>query len=219
MVEVVRASKTEPLSFVDRETLSKALPYGLPILMAFICVFSLSLTVQRAGALRTWTDTYSGAGTFLVEGCSPVDEFGGNQWTCDGRFTSSGAVDGDRTLTTSRDAFASDRPYVGQRLEVFHEQGNSAVVYPLQFRLNEIARAYLSLLPRFLVFVGAALWLAGWFLTRNVDRDDFVTRDGLRFPQRFGWRSRGISWIGAGFGALVLNYFLATKLVGSLGII
>ncbi len=219
MVEVVRANKSEPLAFVDRETVLKGLPYVLPVLMAFVCVFSLSLTVQRAGMLRTWTETYSGAGTFLVETCSPVDNFGGNQWTCDGRFLSGGSEDANRTLTTSRDAFASDRPYIGQRVEVFYEEGTSSVVYPLQYRLNEMARAYLSLLPRLLLFVGPALWLAGWFFTRNIDRDDFVTRDGLRLPQRFGWRARGLSWIGAGFGIIVLNYFLASRIIGSLGIV
>lgn len=219
MVEVLRATKREPLSLIDRNSLGEVWQYVLPIFVAFACVLSLLLTVQRAGILRTWSDTYSGAGSFLVESCDPVEQRGPDQWNCSGRLTIGSSVDRDPMLVTSLGALASDRPYVGQHLDVFFEKGDDATVYPVQYRLNELTRMYLSLLPRLLVFVGTLMWFAGWVATRRFDLEDYVARDTVRFPQRFSWQSRGVSWVGAAVVFLALNYLLTSRIIGSLDVL
>lgn len=219
MVEVVRATKREPLSLIDRKSLGEVWQYGLPVLIALACLLSLMLTVQRAGTLRTWSDTFSGSGSFLVESCDPVQQRGPDQWNCSGRLSIGGSVDRDPMLVTSLGALASDRPYVGQNINVFFEKGDDSTVYPVQYRLNELTRMYLSLLPRLLVFVGTLIWLAGWVFTRNYDPEDYVARDTVRFPQRFIWQSRGVSWIGAAVVFLALNYLLSSRIIGSLDVL
>ena len=218
MVEVVRAAKKEPLSFVDRKALSEISHYGVPILVAVVLVVALNLTIDRAGFLRTWSENYDQTASYLVVGCEPVERFSGDQWTCSGQFDGNETV-GSSLLVTSRNAASSSRPYVGERLDVFYATGDEATVYPLQYRLNELTRLYLSLLPRLLLFLGTVIWLAGWFFTRNLDAADFVTRDSMRIPQRFSWKSRGVSWMLAAVGVLVLNHFLTTRLLGSLAIL
>jgi len=219
MVEVVRATKSEPLGFVNRLSLSHVLPYGLPVLMVLVIAISVTLTIQRAGVLRTWSEVYSGTGSFLVESCDARQGMGADQWSCHGHLTTGGTVDGDSELTTSLGAVASARPYVGQNIDVFFDQDDRSTVYPVQYRLNELSRAYLSLLPRLLLLVGSVIWLAGWLLTRKLDPEDYVARDAVRIPQRFTWRARGWSWIGAAAVVLVLNHVLATRVIGSLAIV
>jgi hypothetical protein len=218
MVEVVRAAKKEPLSFVDRKILGEVLNYGVPVLVLLVGLVALNLTLDRAGSLRTWSESYEETASYLAVGCESVDRFSGDQWRC------SGSLDGERAtdssvLVTSRNAASSSRPYVGERLDVFHATGDDATVYPLQYRLNELTRLYLSLLPRLLLLIGSIIWLAGWFLTRKLDASDFVTRDALRLPQRFSWKSRGVTWMLAAAGVLALNHFLTTRILGSLGIL
>ncbi|MEM7271789.1 MAG: hypothetical protein AAF547_01805 [Actinomycetota bacterium] len=219
MVEAVRAgTKGLPTATIDRAMLGGLAGYVLPVLMAVILAVSLNLTLERAGELRTWLADFSGAGTFLVQSCAAEDDTGAPTYRCAGRLTTAGADQSIRTsLVTSRQALTSDRPYLGERLEVFHAEGDRSVVYPVAFRLNELTRVYLTLLPRLLLFVGAVVWLAGWFLTRNLDPEDVVTRDGVRIPQRFGWRARGINWIAAAALVLGINYLVTTRVIGSLG--
>ena len=220
MVEAVRARKGDTVTFIERGALSGLVDYVLPIAMAVLVVVAVSATLSRGGALRTWSDDYDGAGTFLVESCQPSPDFSGGQWTCAGRLTSAGATQEIRTtLLTSMDARVSQRPYVGQQMDIFHQVGDRSQVYPLAYRLNEMTRVYLTLIPRLLLLVGAVMWLVGWMLTRNTDRDDLVARDAMRLPQRFGWQSRALNWfIGAGV-IWVLNHLLTTRLIGSLDIL
>ncbi len=219
MVEVVRAPRRRSLSFVDRKVLTDVAGYGVPVLMAIVFLFSLTLSIQRAGFLRDWSESYGQTSSYLVVGCGPIERFSGDQWACDGRLDQGVSREGPSTLITSREARASSRPYVGERLDVFFAADSSATVYPLQYRLNELTRLYLSLLPRLLVMFGSIIWLAGWALTRNLDPADFVTRDSMRLPQRFSWRSRGITWIISGLGFFVVNHYLTTRVLGSLNIL
>lgn len=220
MVEAVRASAKRPVTIpFDRPVVHGALAeYGLPVLMALIFAISANMTIQRAGALNGWLSEHSGAGSFGIEACAPDGGFGSANYRCSGQLTAEGAETSIRTsLVTSRDAFASERPFVGEQVQVFHAVDDRSVVYPVQFRLNELTRVYLTLLPRLLAMVGATLWLAGWFLTRNLDANDAVVRDRVRFPGRFNLRSRGVTWISVAAGAVVFNYILTTRIIGSLG--
>ena len=72
------------------------------------------------------------------------------------------------------------------------------------------------MLPRLLLFVGSAIWLAGWYLTRDLDASDPVVNDALRFPRRFSWQTRGLRWIAAGVAMIVINHLLVTRVIGSL---
>ena len=219
MVEVVRATKREPFDLIDRKVLGEVISYGVPILMAVVFLLSLTMTIQRGSFLRAWSTAYGAEDSYLVLGCSPVDNFTGNQWSCSGRLESNTPRIGSSTLVTSRDAASSERLYVGQRVDVFHAASETATVYPLQDKLNEMTRLYLSLLPRLLVLIGSMIWLVGWAMTRKHDAADFISRDSLRFPQRFSWQGRGTSWIIAGLVVLVLNHFLTVRVLGSLGIL
>lgn len=220
MVEAVRASKREPVSLIDRATVGTVVDYVLPGLVAVLVVLSLTMTLSRASTLRTWTADYDGAGDFLVESCVAQPAFGGGQWQCGGRLVSQGSTQELRTtLASPIEARGADRPYVGERMEIFHADGDRGIVYPLAYRLNEMTRVYLSLIPRLLLFVGSLMWIVGWFLTRNTDRDDRVARDAMRLPQRFGWQTRALTWFAAAGVVWVLNYLVATRIIGSLGIL
>lgn len=220
MVEAVHASNREPVSLIDRSMIGGFGAVAFPVLMAILTLVALSLTINRAGALAGWAEGYDGTGEFLVESCQQQPAFGGGQWSCSGRLTSEGADQELRTtMITSMGARVSERPYVGQRLEAFHASGDRSEVYPLAYRLNEMTRLYLSLIPRLLLMVGAVMWLAGWFLTRNTDPDDLVARDGMRLPQRFGWKTRALNWFIAAGAVWVINYLVTTRIIGSLDII
>lgn len=220
MVEAVRASKREPIRLIDRTMVGGLVDYALPALVALLVILSMAMTFNRAGELRTWSADYAGAGEFLVESCVAKPAFGGGQWTCAGRLTSEGASQELRTsMATPIGARVSERPYVGQRLDVFHATGDRSLTYPLAYRLNELTRMYLSLIPRLLIFVGSLMWIVGWFFTRNIDRDDYVARDAMRFPQRFGWQTRAMTWFGAAGIVWVINYLVTTRIIGSLGIL
>ncbi len=220
MLEAVPAVKGEPFHLVDRKTLIGLADYILPIGMALLFLASLLLVVQRGTVLQTWSEDYQGSGQFLVESCVESPQFGADQWSCRGRFTAETGTGFERSrMLTSMGAYTSHRPYVGERLDVFFPTGNSSTVYPLAYKLNELSRLYLSLLPRILFLFGSLIWLAGWFLTRKVDVDDFVTRDSIRFPQRFSWRSKGMTWLLAGVVAIGANYWLTTRFLGSLDIL
>jgi len=96
----------------------------------------------------------------VVEIPFPHHRFGADQWRCEGTLYGDGAPAPARsTLVTSSGAYVSDRPYVGEQFEVFHQVDDEATVYPDADRLNELTRLYLSLLPRVLLFVGGAIWL------------------------------------------------------------
>lgn len=220
MVEAIAATKREPFALVDRKTLVGLTDYILPVGMSLVFLFSLLLVVQRGSELRFWSEDHSGSGDFLVESCRPNEAFGADRWICSGRLTAENSTQAaPAALATSMGAYASHRPYVGERFQVFHPTDDDTTVYPLQYKLNELARLYLSLIPRLLIMVGALIWLAGWFLTRRHDPDDFVARDAIRAPQRFNWRAKGITWILSGLLVLGLNYWLTTRVIGSLDII
>ncbi len=217
----------EPLGLVDSKSLKSLkslrsldglVENALPIAMVLLFLLSLALVVQRAGVLRSWSQDYAGSGDFLVESCGERAGLGADQWTCTGLLKTGDGSGVGTELVTSRGALVSDRPYVGERLEVFHATGDDSVVYPVSYRLNELARVFLSLLPRLLLAAGSLIWLAGWYLTRNLDPDDFVTRDAMRLPQRFSWRSTGVTWIVCALALVVANYLLTTRVLGSLGI-
>ncbi|MEL6982820.1 MAG: hypothetical protein AAFO29_10390, partial [Actinomycetota bacterium] len=142
----------------------------------------------------------------------------GDGWVCSGALVVDGStVDVRSDLVTSRGASASSQPYVGERTEVFFESDNLGTVHPTAYRLNELARLFVSLLPRLLLTGGALLWLAGWALTRRVDATDLLVRDTVRLPGRFAWQRRGVTWIVVGAGVLLGNYLLTTRVIGSLG--
>ena len=220
MVEAVRASKREPVSLIDRAMVGTVVDYVLPGFVALLVILSLAMTLGRVSTLRTWSADYDGAGDFLVESCVAKPAFGGGQWLCGGRLVSEGTTQELRTtLASPIEARGADRPYVGQRLEIFHADGDRSVVYPLAYRLNEMTRVYLSLIPRLLLFIGSLMWIVGWFLTRNADRDDLVARDAMRLPQRFGWQTRALSWFAAAGAFWVLNHLVTTRVIGSLDIL
>ncbi|MEM7324904.1 MAG: hypothetical protein AAF531_17590 [Actinomycetota bacterium] len=218
MVEAVRTTKSEPTGLMDRVSIGAVLDIVFPVVMVVVLLVSLTMTLNHASALRTWSADYDGAGRFLVESCTAQEAFGGGQWLCAGRFTTEGATQELRTtLASPIEARGATRPYVGQRLEVFHASGDRGIVYPLSYRLNEITRVYLALIPRLLVMVGALMWVVGWFLTRNVDPDDLVQRDTMRLPQRIGWQARAFNWFIAAGIVWAIGYLVSTRIIGSLG--
>ncbi len=224
MAEAVGALRGGPVSLAGRPSLTTVRDIGrdvvLPVLVVLLLLFALAATLGRAGMLRSWSADYSGRGTFLVESCGEVLNLGADQWSCGGWFTASGRDTVETTsLVTSHGAYASDRPYVGQQFEVFFRADRSAEVYPLELQLNELARLYLSLIPRLLLMIGALLWLAGWFATRNLDATDPVVKDSVRLPGRFNWRGRGVTWMAVAVGLFALNYWVTSRLIGSLGVV
>lgn len=192
--------------------------YVVPVAMALLCVVGMLLTASRVGLLLDWSERYDGAGEHIVTGCAADSVAGGDSWICSGALTVDGStVDVRSDLVTSRGASASSQPYVGERTEVFFESDNLGTVHPTAYRLNELARLFVSLLPRLLLAGGALLWLAGWALTRQVDGTDLLVRDSVRLPGRFVWQRRGVTWIVVGIGALVANHLLTSRVIGSLG--
>ena len=190
----------------------------LPVVMALAVVIGLALTAARLDLLVDWSERYEGSGEHVVASCGSVEARGGDRWSCEGALVPDGStVDVRADLITSRNAASSRQPYVGQRTEVFFDPDRLGIVHPMSYRLNELARLYLSLLPRLLVAGGAAIWLAGWFLTRGVDADSLLTRDRVRFPGRFTWQRRGATWILVAVLALIGNHLLTTRVIGSLG--
>ena len=233
MVEAVRAANRAPVRLPDRlvdrvgglvgdgpaQRLSGVLgDYVVPVAMALVFLASLLLFAERASYLLAWDDLYDGEGRFLVERCEADRGLGSDRWVCQGRVDTELHQGTSGQLITSLGAYTSDRPYLGERYDVFFPTGDARTVYPLGDRLNELARLYLSLLPRLLVLVGSVIWLLGWALTRRHLDADFVTRDRMRLPQRFGWQRQGITWIVAGLGLLVFNHLLTRLVLGSLGL-
>lgn len=228
MVEALGTLRGGSIGVIDRQILATVREVVLPALVALLFLFALTATLGRAGALRSWSADHSGSGEFLVSSCAESLSFGSDQWNCEGEFTAAGQRPADGSqLVTSLGAYSSQRPYVGQRYEVFFRTAGSnasdettiSKVYPAEYQLNELARLYISLIPRLLLMIGALLWLAGWFSTRNLDRNDLIANDSIRFPQRFGWQARGITWMAASVGVFALGYLVTTRLIGSLGII
>ncbi len=197
--------------------------YAIPVAVAVLFVVSSLLFAQRLDLLRTWSDTYAAAGEFNVESCELSDGFGADQWACQGSLqmltlTANGdAVSQQSSLIASEGAYVSAKPVVGSTVPVFFNTADSATVYPDTDRIAEVARLYLSLLPRLFFAIGALVWLVGWYVT-TVNEGQGVRRSRW-FPQRFSWRTQGVKWLAAGVGVVVLNYVVVHKLVGSLGII
>ena len=190
----------------------------LPAAMALAVVVGATFTATRLDLLIDWSERHAGRGEHVVTSCGPVDARGGDRWSCEGALVVDGSsVDVRSDLVASRNATSSHQPYVGQRTEVFFDLDELGTVHPTAQRLNELARLYLSLLPRILLTGGAAMWLAGWALTRGVDSADLLVQDRIRFPGRFAWQRRGLTWIVVAAGALVANHLLTTRVIGSLG--
>lgn len=193
-------------------------PYLLPGAMGLLLVVGLALSVARLGLLLDWTSRHSGTGEHVVLGCEADGVSGGDVWRCDGALVVEGSISDVRSdLVSSRGALSSHRPYVGERTEVFFDPDRLGTAYPLARRLNELARLYLSLLPRLLLAGGAALWLAGWSLTRGLDTTDLLLRDRVRLPGRFVWRTRGSRWLAVAALTLAVNTLLTTQMLGTLG--
>lgn len=209
---------TVGLAGVDREIPEAVRLYVIPVTMALLCVIGMLLTASRVGLLLDWSERYDGAGEHTVTACFADGTSGGDSWMCNGALVADGStVDVRSDLITSRGASASSRPYVGERTDVFYDSDNLGVVHPTAYRLNELARLFLSLLPRLLLAGGALIWLAGWALTRNVDGTDLMVRDSVRLPGRFVWQQRGITWMVVAVGALIGNHLLTSRIIGSLG--
>lgn len=191
---------------------------AVPVVMVVLALIGLLLSYSRLNLLTEWSDRYDGLGQHLVLGCQPEGGSGGDSWVCDGALVPDGStVDVRSELVTSRGATVSERPYVGQRIDTFHDPDRLGTVYPLGYRLNELARLYLSLLPRLLLVGGSSIWLAGWYLTRDLGASDLVARDAVRLPGRFVWRARGSRWLTVAAATLVANHLLTTRIIGSLG--
>lgn len=218
MAEVVAAKpRVQSVVLPGGVVLDGAAQFVVPALVAVLCVVSLAMTAARVGDLRYWSDIHEGRGTYQVHSCTPSTGFGSDRWVCEGAMVVDGSTTDIRAeLVTSLGAFASHRPFVGQLTQVFFDGDELGTVYPVQYRLNELTRLYLSLLPRLLLFVGSAIWLAGWYLTRGLDASDPVTRDTVRLPGRFAWQPRGLRWIAAAVCIVVINHLLATRIIGSL---
>ncbi len=192
--------------------------YLVPVVMAVLCVIGMLLFASRLGLLLDWSDRYDSAGEHVVSGCAVGQVSGGDAWTCSGALVADGSsVDVRSDLITSRGASASARPYVGQRTEVFYDGDNLGVVHPTAYRLNELARLFVSLLPRLLLAGGSLIWLAGWALTRKLDTTDLLVRDSVRLPGRFVWQRRGLTWLVVGAGLVLGNHLLTSRIIGSLG--
>lgn len=192
--------------------------YVVPVAMAVLCVIAMLMTASRIGLLLDWSDRYDGAGEHVVSACSADDVAGGDSWLCSGALVADGStIDVRSDLVTSRGASASSRPYVGQRIDVFYDSDNLGVVHPTAYRLNEMARLFVSLLPRLLLAGGTLIWLAGWALTRNLNTTDLLVRDAVRLPGRFGWQRRGVTWLLVGAGVFIGVHLLTSRVIGSLG--
>lgn len=195
--------------------------YAVPVGMALVLVVSGSLLAERLQFLRGWSDTYSADGRFLVDGCAESGGLGADQWVCRGTLdtlsipVNSLASGATPSLITSAGAHVSQRPVSGATVPVFFDPTRPATVHPTGDRLAEVARLYLSLLPRLLLTVGAALWLFGWF----VANPNFAPRSRrLRgLAQQEAWTSRGAAWLTAGVLTMAANYVVVHWVIGSLG--
>ncbi len=193
-------------------------PFVLPVAMAVLLVVGISVTVSRVGLLIDWSERHRGSGQHVVVGCEAEEVRSGDHWICDGAMIATGSlVDVRADLVTSRGAATSRQPFVGEEHEVFFDPDDLGTVHPVPYRLNELLRLYLSVLPRVLLAGGAALWLAGWALTTRVDASDLLIRDRVRLPGRFVWQTRGMQWLVVALGSLVVNHLLTTRVIGSLG--
>lgn len=209
---------TVALPRVDQAVPDAVREYAAPVAMALLCVLGLALSASRLGLLLDWPERYDGAGEHIVSGCEAGDVAGGDSWVCSGAMIADGSsVDVRADLVTSRGAAASARPYVGQRTDVFYDTDDLGTVHPTALRLNELARLYLSLLPRLLLVGGTMLWLSGWALTRKLDTTDLLVRDTVRLPGRFAWKRRGLIWLTVAAGVLAGNHLLTSRVIGSLG--
>ncbi len=220
MVEAIRAGSDRVGDLAGRLRFAETRAYAPAALMGVLCLAALILTMERVGALQSWSERFDGRADYQVHSCSARTGLGADQWICNGVLTSDDPSPERRPhLITSLGAASSHRPYVGQPIEVFYAPDDPVMVYPVDQRLNELTALYLSLLPRILLLGGSALWLLGWALTRGLDPEDFVSRDAVRLPGRFTWRARGVTWILVGVVALALNHLLITRVIGSLGIV
>lgn len=203
---------------IERSVPDGLRPYAMPGLMSVLFLLGVALSLTRLGLLLDWSDRYDGVGEHIVLGCEADGVAGGDVWRCDGALVAEGATSDVRAdLVASRGAISSERPYVGQRTDVFFDSDRLGTVYPLTRRPNELTRLYLSLLPRLLLTGGAAIWLAGWFLTHQLDAGDLLLRDRVRLPGRFVWQSRGSRWLLVAALALVANIVLTAQVLGTLG--
>jgi hypothetical protein len=218
MAEVVAAkSRLQALPLPGTLAEGGVRRFLLPGIMAVVCLVCLVLTSARLGDLRYWSEIHDGQGSYRVRSCVSDTGLGADRWRCDGALVVDGSsVDVRAELVTSLGAFASHRPFVGEQADVFFDQSDLGAVYPLRYRPNELARLYLSMLPRLLACVGAAIWLAGWYLSREIDPADVVALDSIRFPRRLSWQTRGLRWIVAAVGFAVFNHLVATRVIGSL---
>lgn len=213
-----RAASAAVVSHSDEAIHEGVREYLAPVVMALLCVIGMALTASRLGLLLEWSERYDGGGEHVVSGCAPGGVSGGDSWECTGALVVDGSqVDVRSDLVSSRGALASSRPFVGERTEVFFDSDDLGLVHPVALRLNEMARLYLSLLPRLLLVGGTLIWLLGWALTRHLDTNDLLVRDTVRIPGRFVWQRRGVVWLMAAVGFLLANHLLTGRIIGSLG--
>lgn len=198
----------------------------IPASMALVAVVAGLLAVQRTQTLMAWEETFTGSGSFIVTSCEQFDQWGPDQWHCEGRLTvgpESSTVH-QSTMAVSRGAMPSFQPYVGQRWDVFFAGGGEGedveapdFVYADQLQLSEIARLYISIFPRVMLSIGAAGWVAGWWFKRRA-RSKPETWWVNRLPGMQSLQRRSSIWIVVAFAVYVIYRLIAYYVLGSVGV-
>jgi len=199
----------------------------IPVVMLTVALVSGFLAVQRALVLVAWEAMFTGSGHFVVISCEPHNQWGPDQWHCPGRLTiDGGSTAVASTMVVSRGSMASFQPYVGQTWEVFFDpsDGSQAAggdtpdyVYADQLQLSEIARLYISIIPRVLLSVGTAGWVFGWWYTRRSTSKP-ETWWVRRLPGMESLQRRAIGWIAVAFLSYLIYRLVAYYLVGSVSV-
>lgn len=157
---------------------------------------SIFLLVDGLTVLSTWSTGYGGRGAFTVESCSRETGRFSQQIRCSGDIVPEG---NQRPITSvligPRAAFGSEIPPSGDVIEAYHGAGDTSRAFPLEGRTTELIRAIVGIVPIVFLFGGTATWLLGWFMTRNIPREEGERMpDRHRFPQRFALRPNGATW-------------------------
>lgn len=226
--EKVASIVVAPVPVRERQTfdLVALVEMAAPALFAIVAVVFAVLSIQRIETLVSWGDIYAGSGAVTVVDCEPQDQRGPDQWLCLARITTQDGVSRAKptTLVASKGALVSDRPYVGQELDVYFQIPDAVVLdgwspdrsYPQASQLTELTRLYFSLIPRLLILLGSLAWLLGWFTTRGSHR---LTRGGWweRIPFRFTLQRRGVGWTTLGLVIFLIAVILEYQIFGSVG--
>ncbi|MEL7157467.1 MAG: hypothetical protein AAFN30_12805 [Actinomycetota bacterium] len=193
-----------------------------PVVAGLLLFVSFIGLLQALGSIGGWTARYESQGVFDTDRCVSAPLLVTSRVTCEGEVTAASADAPEpwpATMTGPQAAFGQNPPVGGELVPVYFHPSDAAAVYPLEGRTTELIRMLLGRFDALFVFVGAAAWLAGWYLTRQIPAADAEFRPyQFRFPQRFGLRSLGVKWMLVGIGWWLFDRLLLNDLLGTVGL-